>query len=205
LSPEAILRDGLAALSVTLDEQQIGLLLQFLDLLLKWNNAYNLTAVTDREDMVRRHLLDSLAIVPFLQGERFIDVGTGPGLPGVPLAIALPHCHFTLLDSNGKRVRFLFQVKVALGLTNIEEVHGRAETFEPHTAYAGVISRAFSSIGDMVTKTAHMLGDSGVFYAMKGRYPDKELRDLEKPYKVVASHRLDIPGVEGERHLIEIG
>jgi len=204
-TPEAILREGLAALSLTLDERELALLLQFLDLLRQWNKAYNLTAVTDIEDMVRLHLLDSLAIAPFLDGERFIDVGTGPGLPGIPLAIALPHCHFTLLDSNGKRVRFLFQAKVALGLANIAEVHGRAETFQAESPYAGVISRAFSSLGDMVSKTAHMVGDEGVFYAMKGRYPEKELRELEKPYKVLASHRLHIPGVEGERHLIEIG
>jgi len=202
---ENILREGLAALSLSLDDLQIQQLLRYIELLQRWNKAYNLTAVTDPGDMVRLHLLDSLSILPFLGGKNFIDVGTGPGLPGIPLAIAMPDRQFTLLDSNGKRVRFLFQVRVALALGNVFETRARVEAFRPDHGFDGIISRAFSSLGEMVDKTTHLLDEKGVFYAMKGRYPEKELSELEKPYNVLSCHRLEIPGVEGERHLIEVG
>lgn len=205
MSPlENSLRQGLDALGMPLSDGKIQQLLTYLDLLQQWNRAYNLTAVTDPQEMVHLHLLDSLAIAPFLQGDNFIDVGTGPGLPGIPLAIALPDKHITLLDSNGKRVRFLFQVKVALGLQNCHEIHHRAENLQPETLFDGIISRAFTSLLDMVTKTHHLLAPGGSFYAMKGRYPEKELSELAKPYNVCACHQLQVPGVDGERHLVEI-
>ncbi|MCK9563248.1 MAG: 16S rRNA (guanine(527)-N(7))-methyltransferase RsmG [Bacteroidales bacterium] len=199
------LEQGLAQLSLALDGGQVDRLLAYLSLLAKWNRAYNLTAVSDPLDMVSLHLLDSLSILPWLVGERFIDVGTGPGLPGIPLAIALPDRHFTLLDSNGKRVRFLFQVRTALGLDNVDEVQARAESHRPPQPFDGVISRAYSAIDTMIASTAHLLAPGGHFYAMKGRFPGEELSALTKPYIVTGTHRLQVPGIDGERHLIAIG
>ena len=201
----SLLETGVGKLRLSLQPAQIDQLLDYLHLLQQWNRAYNLTAVTDPEEMVGIHLLDSLAILPFLKGGDFIDVGTGAGLPGIPLAIACPEKHFTLLDSNGKRVRFLFQVRVALGLANVEEVHGRAEQYRPARRFDAVISRAFSALDDMLAKTGHLLKDDGRFLAMKGRYPTKELRELPKDYTVVACHPLEVPSVGGERHLVELG
>jgi 16S rRNA (guanine527-N7)-methyltransferase len=203
--PRDLLRQGVAALHLDLDEGQIELLIRYLELLAKWNRAYNLTAVEDPLAMVSLHLLDSLAIAPYLDGGRFIDVGTGPGLPGIPLAIALPGRHFTLLDSNGKRVRFLFQVRTALGLGNVREVQSRAETWRDGPGYDGIISRAYSAIDTMLASTAHLLAPGGHFYAMKGRLPEEELSALAKPFNVTATRRLQVPGIDGERHLIEIG
>lgn len=194
---------GTLGLALSTDQQQQ--LLDYIRLLQKWNRAYNLTAIREPAEMLTRHLLDSLVVAPYLVGERFIDVGTGPGLPGIPLAIAQPGRHFTLLDGNGKKVRFLFQVITTLGLTNASEVHARVEDFYPEAAYDGVISRAFSALDTMVAGTGHLLKPGGRFYAMKGRYPEKELSRLPKTYTVTGSHRLEIPGVEGARHLIEIG
>lgn len=202
---EQELRQGLSLLGMPLNDHQIKQLLSYLELLHKWNRAYNLTAVENSLDMVSLHLLDSLAIAPYLAGNRFIDVGTGPGLPGIPLAIALPDRHFTLLDSNGKRIRFLFQVRTQLALGNVEEIQARAESFKPEALFDGVISRAYSSLRTMVQSTANLLDPNGIFYAMKGRFPDRELSELVKPYTVTATHRLRVPAIDGERHLIEIG
>ena len=199
------LEDGLRELDLQLDTTRIDQLLQYLELLARWNRAYNLTAVNDPVDMVHLHLLDSLAVVPHLRGQRFADVGTGPGLPGIPLAIAMPDRQFALVDSNGKRVRFLFQVRLALGLGNVSEHHARAEGFAPQPPVDGVISRAFTSLADMLDKTRGMLASDGRFYAMKGRYPEKELSELAKDYTVSACHRLQVPGVNADRHLVDIG
>lgn len=200
-----LLEQGLAQLALPLQPEQVDRLLGYLALLVKWNRAYNLTAISDPLEMVSLHLLDSLAIVPWVTGERFIDVGTGPGLPGIPLAIALPDRHFTLLDSNGKRVRFLFQVKTALQLGNVAEVQNRAENYRPAEQYDGVISRAYSAIETMIATTVHLVRPRGRFLAMKGRLPSEELSALPKPYIVTDIHRLQVPGIDGERHLIEIG
>ena len=199
-----LLADGIRELGLSLGSDQTDKLVHYLNLMVKWNRAYNLTAITDPEAMVRHHLLDSLALVPHLSGNTFVDVGTGAGLPGVPLAVAMPECRFTLLDSNGKRIRFLFQVRTELGLGNILERQARVETFRPDAGFDGVISRAFTSLGEMVAKSGHLLRPGGRFYAMKGQYPEKELRELEKPYNVFTSHRLAVPGLEGQRHLIII-
>ena len=203
--PVDLLCQGLAELDLLVDDRQLDLLIRYLELLAKWNRAYNLTAVEDPLAIVSLHLLDSLAIAPHLVGERFIDVGTGPGLPGIPLAIALPDRHFTLLDSNGKRVRFLFQVRTALGLGNVREVQSRAEVWRDDAGYDGIISRAYSAIDTMLASTRHLLAPGGHFYAMKGRLPEQELSALAKPFNVTATRRLQVPGIDGERHLIEIG
>ncbi|WP_461516313.1 16S rRNA (guanine(527)-N(7))-methyltransferase RsmG [Porticoccus sp.] len=201
---EQQLRAGLAQLSLVLTDKQIELLLEYLNLLLKWNRAYNLTAIRDPLEMLGLHLLDSLSIASFVQGERIIDVGTGPGLPGIPLAICFPERSVTLLDSNGKKTRFLFQVKTSLGLDNVQEVQSRVEAYQPQQLFDAVTSRAFSSLLDMVDKCSHLLAPEGRFYAMKGQYPEQELSDLPKHYNVVVSHQLKVPGVEGQRHLVEI-
>ncbi|MBQ0712455.1 MAG: 16S rRNA (guanine(527)-N(7))-methyltransferase RsmG [Porticoccus sp.] len=201
---EPILREGLQQLSLMLSDRQVSQLLDYLGLLEKWNGAYNLTSIREPEQMLRLHLLDSLSIAPLVKGERIIDVGTGPGLPGIPLAIIYPERQFTLLDSNGKKTRFLFQVRTQLGLDNVTENQSRVEAYQPTRLFDGVTSRAFTSLKDMVEKCAHLIGENGRFYAMKGQYPAKELSALPKHYNVVASHQLQVPGVDRERHLIEI-
>ena len=202
--PENLLRSGAEAQSINLTDEQITLLLNYLQLLHKWNKAYNLTAIRNPEQMLPLHLLDSLSIIPFVQGEDILDVGTGPGLPGIPLAIFYPERKFTLMDSNGKKTRFLFQVKNELGLNNVAEIQSRVEAYQPEQSFDAITSRAFTSLSDMVEKTSHLLKKNGRFYAMKGQYPHQELRELPKHYNVVASHSLQVPSVNGERHLIEI-
>ena len=198
------LERGLAQIGVEASVQQQQQLVEYLLLFEKWNKTYNLSAVRDREIMVSRHLLDSLVVLPFLHGHRFIDVGTGGGLPGIPLAIMMPNCQFTLLDSNGKKTRFLFQVKTALHLNHVTVENCRVETFKPVPLFDGVISRAFASLTDMVNGCDQMLSTTGRFWALKGVYPETELSDLPKHYTVEACHRLDVPGCDGERHLLEI-
>lgn len=195
---------GLKKIGLHASAAQQQKLVQYLLLFEKWNKAYNLSAIRNREDMVSRHLLDSLVVLPHLHGERFIDVGTGGGLPGIPLSIMLPEKHFTLLDANGKKTRFLFQVKTELGLTNVQVENRRVENFMPDPRYHGVISRAFASLKDMVQGCQQMLEPDGRFWALKGLYPTDELSDLSKTYKVEACHRLEVPGCDGERHLLEI-
>ena len=198
------LREGVdrLALNQWVGERQLDLLLTYLQWLHKWNRAYNLTSVRDPLDMIAVHLLDSLALLPYLQGKRFIDVGTGPGLPGIPLAIAKPESSFHLLDSNGKRVRFMFQVKTALGLQNVAEMQKRVEYFQPVERYDGVLSRAFTALPNMVDCCAHLLKKEGYFFAMKGKVPQQEIESLPKSVEVTNVYPLSIPGVDGERHLV---
>lgn len=196
--------DGANQLGVSLTEPQSSQLLRYLTLLNKWNKAYNLTAVRNPEEMLTRHLIDSLSIVPWVKGENIIDVGTGPGLPGIPLAILFPETRFTLLDSNGKKTRFLTQCKLEMGLGNVTVVHGRVEEFKPQHPFDQVISRAFSAIENMVGWCSHLVDDRGQFLAMKGLFPEEELTSLPDGYKVEQSHSLEVPGSDGERHLIII-
>jgi len=200
----AQLEKGLETLGIDCSAQQVDQLLDYLSLLVTWNSAYNLTAIRDPEQMVARHLLDSLAILPFITGENLIDVGTGPGLPGIPLAIMCPEKTFKLLDSNGKKTRFLFHARCQLKLQNLTEIQSRVEQFIPEKTYDTVLSRAFTSVAEMVDKCEHLLNPDGRFLAMKGKFPQSELSLLAKDYKVDVSHRLTVPGVDGERHLIEI-
>jgi 16S rRNA (guanine527-N7)-methyltransferase len=168
----------------------------------KWNKAYNLTSVRDPNEMLVRHILDSIVVAPHLQGTRFIDVGTGPGLPGIPLSIVRPESHFTLLDSLGKRVRFLRQVQHELKLTNIEPVQSRVEDFPAEPPFDGVISRAFASLNDMVSWCHHLPGDAGRFYALKGQLPEDEIALLPAGLAVESIVELKVPHLEGERHLV---
>lgn len=168
----------------------------YLNLLEKWNKAYNLTAIRSRESMISHHLLDSLAIRPWIKGPRVIDVGTGAGFPGVPLAIAMPHIHVVLLDSNGKKIRFLREVKRVLALTNIEIVQSRVEAYHPSSGFDTVTSRALSDCETLVGWTGHLIADSGIWLAMKGRSPDAEVFALKHPYHI---EPYTVNGLEGER------
>lgn len=188
---------------IALSEQQKNSLLQYVELLHKWNKAYNLTSVRDPQEMLVRHIMDSIVVAPHLQGNRFIDVGTGPGLPGIPLAIVRPTSTFTLLDSLGKRVRFLRQVQHELQLDNITPVQSRVEEFEPQPPFDGVISRAFASLQDMLSWCHHLPAPvSGRFYALKGVLPEDELASLPPSIEVEQIVRLSVPELTGERHLV---
>jgi 16S rRNA (guanine527-N7)-methyltransferase len=189
---------------ITLPENQKQQLVGYVELLHKWNKAYNLTSVRRPEEMLVRHILDSIVVEPHLQGSRFIDVGTGPGLPGIPLAIVRPDSHFTLLDSLGKRVRFLRQVQHELHLENITPVQSRVEEFPAEPPFDGVISRAFASLTDMVTWCQHLPAENGRFYALKGLRPDDEIAVLPANFSVEDVIRLQVPELDGERHLVMI-
>lgn len=198
------LTQGAVTLGVALDARQHELLMGYLALLIKWNKAYNLTAVRNPDEMVSRHLLDSLSVVPFVaeRGNDWLDVGSGGGMPGVPLAILFPERRFTLLDSNGKKTRFLTQVKLELGLDNLGVVNARVEAFRPEQPFAGIVSRAFSALEDFANWTRH-LGDRDTHWlAMKGLRPDDELARMPEDFKVEAEHTLAVPGCQGQRHLL---
>ncbi len=205
MSEREQLQRGLSGLSLALSESQQDKLLHYLALLVKWNRAYNLTAIRDPQEMIRKHLLDSLSVVPYITGERLLDVGTGAGLPGIPLAIVYPEKRFELLDSNSKKTRFLTQVSGELGLANVQVHHRRIEAGELEPVYDGILSRAFASLADMTRDCGPLLTDGGELLAMKGQYPEQELSQLPKPYIVKGSHALVVPGLTGERHLIRIG
>lgn len=194
----------LQAANISLTDQQKQQLVAYVGLLDKWNKAYNLTSVRDPQQMLVRHILDSIVVAPHLEGARFIDVGTGPGLPGIPLAIVMPDAHFTLLDSLGKRVRFLRQVQHELGLTNIEPVQSRVEAFPSEPPFDGVISRAFASLEDMVNWCHHLPAKNGRFYALKGVRPDDEITSLPAGYSLDRVISLQVPQLDGERHLVII-
>ncbi|MAX56357.1 MAG: 16S rRNA (guanine(527)-N(7))-methyltransferase RsmG [Alcanivoracaceae bacterium] len=202
---KARLLRGASAMQIELSDDQADALMDYLGLFQKWNKAYNLTAIREPQSMVDLHLLDSLAVHPYVQeANNIIDVGTGPGLPGVVLAIMNPHKQFTLLDSNGKKTRFLFQARTALQLENLTIVNDRVEAYHPPQPFDMIVSRAFASLADMTTWCRHLRADDGCFLAMKGQYPDDELRAIEDEFKLVASHAIEVPGVEGERHLLRL-
>ena len=195
---------GADALKLTVTDFQADHLTRYVELLAKWNKAYNLTAIRDPRDMVSRHIIDSLSIVPHITGEYILDVGSGPGLPGIVLAIMFPEKQFTTLDSNGKKTRFMTQSKMELKLDNLAVVNARVESFKAEQLFDAVTSRAFSSLKDMVEGTRHLLSTSGVYLAMKGLYPEEELKELMAccDTKLVGSEPLNVPGTEGDRHLI---
>ena len=199
------LQAGAKALNIDVSEAQMTQLLAYLALLQKWNKAYNLTAIRDESGMVALHLLDSLAVHPAIQdADNLIDVGTGPGLPGIVLAIMNPQKRFTLLDSNGKKTRFLFQAKTSLALDNVSIVNGRVEAYHPPEPFDMIVSRAFASLADMTHWCQHLRADHGCFLAMKGQFPQQELDDLHGQYEVTQVTELQIPGVDGERHLLRL-
>ncbi|MFN3581348.1 MAG: 16S rRNA (guanine(527)-N(7))-methyltransferase RsmG [Pseudomonas sp.] len=196
------LATGAEQMGITLTAEQSRQLVDYLALLHKWNKAYNLTAVRDPDEMVSRHLLDSLSILPHVQGSQWLDVGSGGGMPGVILAIMLPQSDFTLLDSNGKKTRFLTQVRLELGLRNLRVVQSRVEAFEPEQPFDGIVSRAFSSLADFTQLTRHLSHAQTRWLAMKGQYPEEELAALPVDFEVVESAQLAVPGCQGSRHLL---
>lgn len=199
---------GATEMSVALDEMQIEKLLAYVKEFEKWNKAYNLSAIRDIRMMVARHLLDSLSVVPWFKREknfsaaRVIDVGTGGGLPGIPLAIMFPEKEFTLLDSNGKKTRFLFHVKTLLGLNNVSVENLRVEEFQPAQKFDLVISRAFASLQDMTEGCVHLLAEQGLFVAMKGLFPQDELAPIADKIELIDSIKLQVAETDGERHLL---
>ncbi|MCU1719118.1 16S rRNA (guanine(527)-N(7))-methyltransferase RsmG [Pseudomonas sp. 5P_3.1_Bac2] len=198
------LRQGADELGVALSSGQQEQLLAYLALLIKWNKAYNLTAVRDPDEMVSRHLLDSLSVVPYVAatGDNWLDVGSGGGMPGIPLAIMFPERQFTLLDSNGKKTRFLTQVKLELKLANLQVIHSRVEEFTPEQPFAGICSRAFSSLEDFSNWTRHLGDQHTQWLAMKGVHPDDELQALPADFSLAATQVLKVPGCQGQRHLL---
>ena len=198
------LRRGAEELGIELNPVQETQLLAYLALLIKWNKAYNLTAVRDPDEMVSRHLLDSLSVVPHVAeaGQHWLDVGSGGGMPGIPLAIMFADAQFTLLDSNGKKTRFLTQVKLELKLDTLEVIHSRVESFKPARPFEGICSRAFSSLEDFANWTRHLGGPDTRWLAMKGVHPDDELQVLPADFKLQETHVLKVPGCQGQRHLL---
>lgn len=195
---------GLIRLDLALDAAQIRDLLAFLALLRKWGETYNLTAIREPLAMVDRHLLDSLAVAPFLAGEAVLDVGTGAGLPGIPLAIALRQKRFVLLDSSAKKIRFVKQVILTLGLKNVQAEAMRVEEYVPAQGFDVVLARAFAGLDVMQTLTRRLLRPGGRLLALKGRLPVDEMARLQQA-ETLRVHPLSVPGLEAERHLIEIG
>ena len=202
MTVEQQLAAGIAALGLALPTDAEAKLLAYLALLDKWNRVYNLTAVRDAERMVSHHLLDSLAAVPYFRGETVLDVGSGGGLPGIPLAIARPELRVTLIDSIAKKTAFLLQAKAELGLKNLNVVTSRVEDYRPEAGFDVITSRAFSDLKEFVTLTRHLLGPGGYWLAMKGLYPHEEIVSLPADVRVSADHALVIPGLEASRHLI---
>jgi len=202
MTPQAQLAAGIAALGLTLPAGAEARLLAYLALLDKWNRVYNLTAVRDAGRMVSHHLLDSLAAVPFFTREQVLDVGSGGGLPGIPLAIVRPELRVTLIDSIAKKTAFLLQAKAELGLANVQVITGRVEDFRPEAGFDVITSRAFSDLNAFVTLTRHLLNPGGCWLAMKGLYPHEEIAGLPSGVRVSADHALAVPGLDVTRHLI---
>ena len=195
------LKEALRLMGTNLDSSQEARLLDYLALIAKWNRTYNLTAIHEPERMLTHHLLDSLAILPMVKGGPLLDVGSGAGLPGIPLAIVRPDLKATLLDSSQKRCGFMQQAAIEFNLGNVTVVHARAEDFQPDEKFPQIVSRAFSDLADFVKATRHLLAESGEWLAMKGLYPDEEIA-LLKGARVKSHAKLHVPGLDADRHLI---
>lgn len=202
MSPAVQLEQGLTELGLSLPAAVQEKLLAYASLLTKWNKTYSLTALREQDKAVSHHLLDSLAILPFVAATDLLDVGSGGGMPGIPLAIACPEIRITLLDSNSKKAAFLQQAAIELGLPNISVHCGRVEQYHPPVGFSAITSRAFSELADFVNLSQHLLRADGHWLAMKGVYPHEEIARLPAGVGVEAVHPLRVPGVEGERHLV---
>ncbi|MGB0893838.1 MAG: 16S rRNA (guanine(527)-N(7))-methyltransferase RsmG [Parashewanella sp.] len=190
--------------NILVTEHQQQQLLGLVAMLNKWNKAYNLTSVRDPKQMLIRHIMDSLVVSPYLSGQRFIDVGTGPGLPGLPLAILNPEKEFVLLDSLGKRIRFQKQVQFELGIHNVTSVESRVEQYQDQQKFDGVLSRAFASVKDMLNWCQHLPKADGIFYALKGQLSDDEMALLPDEFELVDTISLHVPELNEQRHLLKI-
>ena len=193
------LEQGLKEMRITLPSEGLDKLIEFLRMMVKWNRVYNLSAIKEPDDMVNLHLLDSLAVLPFLYGNSCIDVGTGAGLPGLPLAIARPDMRFGLLDSNSKKTRFIQQACIELGLENVVALHERVEEYRPEQKFDTVTARAFTAMPDLLSKTRHLLASGGKLLAMKS----KETTAIEsKEFQFAGVESLVIPNVDATRNLV---
>lgn len=199
----SMINDGVSKIGLEASEQQLQQWSDYLVLLERWNRTYNLTAIDDLTQMLTRHLFDSLAVAPFIQGQSIADVGSGGGLPGIPLAITFPQRSFTLVDTVAKKTRFLRQVVAELKLSNVRIEHTRVESYQPSVPFDQIISRAFTSIEDFISLTDHCLAVDGEWLAMKGKRPDEELAALGKKIAYTV-YPLAIPGLDAERHLIQL-
>ena len=204
MSQSALLAKGIAEAGLPIDEQKQQKLLAYLALMQKWNKVHNLTAVRDADEMVTLHLLDSLVVLPFIDGKALLDVGSGAGLPGIPLAICLPDLKVTVIDSNNKKVSFMRQAKAELGIDNLEVLGGRVEEIAPKRKFDMVISRAFSDLDLFISLTHQLCDAQGKWLAMKGVYPEAELAELEKKTGIAPSkvEELKVPGLAAQRHLV---
>lgn len=201
VTPQAILEAGVRDLHLELSASVLARLLDYQAELIKWNGAYNLTAIRDPAEMTVKHLLDSLTLLPHVQG-RLLDVGAGAGLPGIVLAIANPALSVTVLDSNGKKARFMRHAQRSLGLGNVEVVESRVEGFQPVLGFDCIVSRAFASLADFFDKTAHLLASGGVWVAMKGKLDEQEIAGVPANVGIRETRRLRVPGLDEERHAV---
>ncbi|HEV7392504.1 MAG TPA: 16S rRNA (guanine(527)-N(7))-methyltransferase RsmG [Burkholderiales bacterium] len=204
MTVDAALASGLEALHLSAVDEVEDKLLVYIALVQKWNRVYNLTAIREPEKMLTHHVLDSLSVVPHLTGMRIVDVGSGAGLPGIPIALALPRSYVTLVESSHKKSTFLKQAVIELELKNVEVANARAEAWHPSPRFDIVISRAFSDLGEFVALAGHLCAEDGVLAAMKGVYPYDELNRVPAGYHVDEVKPLNVPGLEAERHLVMI-
>ncbi len=199
-----LLAAGARDIGIALDSSGAEALLTLVDELELGNAQFNLTAIRDRLGMLRKHVLDSLTLQPYLRGGRVADIGTGAGFPGLPLAIVNPQRRFTLVEATGKKARFVEQTALRLGCGNVQVEHARAEHYRPFELFDTVVARALSSLADFAAYAGHLCAPDGRLLAMKGKRPDEEISALPKSFRVLAVHRLTVPGLDGERHLVEL-
>jgi 16S rRNA (guanine527-N7)-methyltransferase len=199
-----ILASGARELGIELDAARAETLLNLVDALEQGNAQFNLTAIRDRPGMLRKHVLDSMSVAPYLRGERIADVGTGAGFPGLVLAVVDPQRSFTLIEATGKKARFVEQTVQRIGCGNVLVVNSRAESYRPSELFDTVVARALSSLADFVAYAGHLCAPGGRLLAMKGKRPDAEISALPKSFRVLAVHRLSVPGLTDERHLVEL-
>ncbi len=191
-------------LGVELKPEQAAKLIAHLDLMDEWGQRMNLTAIRDREQQLTKHVLDSLSVIPYLRGRRIADVGSGAGFPGIPLAIVMPEAQFALIESTGKKCRFLEHVRDTLEITNVEVVQARAEAWKPAARYDTVLARAVGPLADLIRNAGALVAGNGRLLAMKGRFPEEELARKASGWKVTAVHKLAVPGLAEERHVVEL-
>lgn len=203
-SEHELLAAGAREIGVAVHASGVEALLKLVDELELGNAQFNLTAIRDRAGMLRKHVLDSLSLQPYLRGIRVADIGTGAGFPGLPLAIVDPQRRFTLVEATGKKARFVGQTALRLGVGNVQVEHARAENYRPLELFDTVVARALSSLADFAAYAGHLCAPDGRLLAMKGRRPDEEIAALPKSFRVLAVHRLKVPGLDDERHLVEL-
>lgn len=201
MQPEDRLQQGIQKLGLEIDADTQQKLIDYLKLMIKWNKAYNLTAIRELDSMVIRHLLDSLSILPYIDASPVLDVGTGAGLPGIPLALCRPDYQFVLLDSNGKKTRFLTQAKIELAIDNIEVIHSRIEDYQPGNSFEIITCRAFAALNTILDRTQHLVTSTTRIMAMKGK---EAMPELAEGYRQQNVYKLQVPWLDEERHLIEI-